>query len=157
MIHLGVRSLPRAVEIAPTREGTGARHRERRLPTQLATARAPFGVGPSSGHPLSYPAKAPPRDEVDARPRGVDRIGRLFSDASMTTHSVSVLSAASELDALMPEWERLFYSAGSANVFAHPRWLLTWAKHYVRPHDILIVTARTGPDLVGWHRSGARA
>jgi CelD/BcsL family acetyltransferase involved in cellulose biosynthesis len=67
----------------------------------------------------------------------------------MTSHSVSVVSSVSEAEALLPDWEELFSSSVCANVFAHPQWLLTWARHFVRPDDLLIVTARNGSELVG--------
>lgn len=35
----------------------------------------------------------------------------------MTTHSIDIISTPSEISVLLPEWDRLFHSSGSANAF----------------------------------------
>lgn len=67
----------------------------------------------------------------------------------MASHSVSILSGVSQAEALLPEWKELFSSCASANVFACPDWLLLWARHFVRPEDLCIVTVRNGAELIG--------
>jgi CelD/BcsL family acetyltransferase involved in cellulose biosynthesis len=67
----------------------------------------------------------------------------------MSSHSISTVTGISEAEALLPEWEELFSSCATANVFAHPQWQLTWARHFIRPEDLVVVTVRNGPDLVG--------
>jgi CelD/BcsL family acetyltransferase involved in cellulose biosynthesis len=67
----------------------------------------------------------------------------------MSSHLIATVTGISEAEALLPEWEELFSSCATANVFAHPQWQLTWARHFIRSKDLVLVTARNGPDLVG--------
>jgi CelD/BcsL family acetyltransferase involved in cellulose biosynthesis len=50
---------------------------------------------------------------------------------------------------LRPEWRALYSASGTTNVFLHPAWVLTWARHFVAPGDLFIVVARAGARLVG--------
>jgi len=67
----------------------------------------------------------------------------------MTSHMVSAVSGAAQVEALLPEWEDLFSSTATTNVFAHPRWLLTWARYFTQPQELFVITVRNGSDLVG--------
>lgn len=67
----------------------------------------------------------------------------------MSSHEVSVVSSPAAAAALLPEWEALFAASGSGNPFARPRWLLTWARRFVGPGELVLLTARTGAELVG--------
>ena len=67
----------------------------------------------------------------------------------MTCPSVTVSTGVPAAEALLPEWEELFAACHTATVFAHPQWQLTWARHFIRSEDLVVVAARSGPDLVG--------
>jgi CelD/BcsL family acetyltransferase involved in cellulose biosynthesis len=45
----------------------------------------------------------------------------------------------SGLERLTPAWTELFRASGTANPFAHPAWLRTWAEHFVDRGDLRVV------------------
>lgn len=61
----------------------------------------------------------------------------------MSKYAVSVISTAQGLDRLLPEWVDLFYTSATANPFAHPRWLTTWARHFITPRQLYVIAVRT--------------
>lgn len=62
--------------------------------------------------------------------------------APMGRPGTSVISSFDELDALIPEWTRLFACSGAQNPFAHPQWMVTWAHHFVSPDQLYVITVR---------------
>jgi len=65
------------------------------------------------------------------------------------SHEIGVVSSPAAAAALLPEWEALFAAAGCSDPFAQPRWQLTWARHFVRPGELVLLTARSAGELVG--------
>lgn len=55
---------------------------------------------------------------------------------------VSVIRHFRDVEALLPEWIELFYESGTPNPFAHPHWMLAWARHYVADDELFVVTVR---------------
>ncbi len=77
----------------------------------------------------------------------------------MPSHEVTVVSSPAVAAALLPEWEALFAAAGGGDPFAQPRWQLTWARHFVRPGELVLLTVRSAGELVGvapFYRSALR-
>lgn len=92
----------------------------------------------------------------------------------MPAYSPSLVRDAAALEALLPEWTALFYSARAQNPFAHPLWLTTWARHFITPAHLYVVTVRDddgallgvapfyrlrytprrGPDIIALHLLG---
>lgn len=60
----------------------------------------------------------------------------------MPAHTPALVSGAAALEALRPEWTELFYASATPNPFAHPAWLLTWARHFIGPAQVYVVTVR---------------
>ena len=60
----------------------------------------------------------------------------------MPERQLAVIATAAEMDELLPEWKRLFYSSATPNPFAHPLWITTWARHFIKPSQLHIVTVR---------------
>lgn len=68
----------------------------------------------------------------------------------MTAYTVTLVDTATALEALMPDWTRLFYASAAPNPFAHPLWMSTWARHFVKPSQLYILAVRdAGGELVG--------
>jgi CelD/BcsL family acetyltransferase involved in cellulose biosynthesis len=61
----------------------------------------------------------------------------------MATHAVMSVTSVAAMRALLPEWLRLFYASGTPNPFAHPLWLMTWARHFISPDQLYLATVRT--------------
>lgn len=55
---------------------------------------------------------------------------------------LQIITTATQLGALQPEWTDLFRASGTGNPFAHPVWMLTWARHFLRPSQLHVVTVR---------------
>ncbi|MBV9280715.1 MAG: GNAT family N-acetyltransferase [Chloroflexi bacterium] len=47
-----------------------------------------------------------------------------------------------ELRGLVPEWVDLYRCSRTRNPFAHPAWLVGWARHFVRDGELYVVTVR---------------
>jgi CelD/BcsL family acetyltransferase involved in cellulose biosynthesis len=63
------------------------------------------------------------------------------------THTL--LTGVTEAEKLVPEWSALFKASAARNVFVHPTWVLTWARHFLKEGDLLVVAVREGSRLVG--------
>jgi CelD/BcsL family acetyltransferase involved in cellulose biosynthesis len=68
---------------------------------------------------------------------------------SRSTLSHVVLTELADVERLREEWHSLFISSRERNVFLHPTWVLTWARHFVRECDLFVVVVRAGAELVG--------
>ena len=66
-----------------------------------------------------------------------------------STLTFSTITTEAGLAALLPEWTCLFQRAATANPFAHPLWLTTWARHFIRPSQLYVIAVRDGDELVG--------
>jgi CelD/BcsL family acetyltransferase involved in cellulose biosynthesis len=62
---------------------------------------------------------------------------------------ITPLTTEEDLEALRPEWLRLFEQSRVANPFAHPDWLIAWARHFVGRGELYVLAVRSGGDLVG--------
>lgn len=60
----------------------------------------------------------------------------------MPAQTLSLITRAADLDALAPEWAGLFYASATPNPFAHPAWLISWARHFISPAQLFVVTVR---------------
>ncbi len=67
----------------------------------------------------------------------------------MAIYTVAPVTTLSNLDALHAAWSRLFYDAGVRNPVMHPIWLTAWARHFVKPGQLYILTVYRGNTLVG--------
>lgn len=66
------------------------------------------------------------------------------------SYSIEHLTCLDSLDALYPEWLRLFQTSATPNPFAHPIWMMAWARHFVSPAALFVVTVRDeSGNLVG--------
>src|SRR5207253_5852042 len=68
---------------------------------------------------------------------------------AIAEHDVSCLHTHDELDALLPEWSRLYEASAAPNPFADPHWLAVWARHYAPDAALELVTVRDRGELVG--------
>ncbi|HEU4628134.1 MAG TPA: GNAT family N-acetyltransferase [Gemmatimonadaceae bacterium] len=63
--------------------------------------------------------------------------------------AVEPLTTAAELEALRPEWTRLWHRAGGTP-FQSPAWLLPWWRHFGRGEPLVLALRRTaGGELLG--------
>jgi CelD/BcsL family acetyltransferase involved in cellulose biosynthesis len=53
------------------------------------------------------------------------------------------------LDRLLPEWTELYDESCARNPFAHPAWVAAWARRFVDPSCLYVLTARCRRRLVG--------
>jgi CelD/BcsL family acetyltransferase involved in cellulose biosynthesis len=63
--------------------------------------------------------------------------------------NVEVIRDLARLDQLLPEWLQLFENAENPTPFAHPLWLATWARYYVEPGQLYVLSLRRHGELVG--------
>lgn len=69
---------------------------------------------------------------------------------SQTPDTIAALQDHGAMEALVPEWQGLFAEAAVRNPFAHPIYLTTWARHFVPPSMLHVVTVRdAGGKLLG--------
>jgi CelD/BcsL family acetyltransferase involved in cellulose biosynthesis len=68
--------------------------------------------------------------------------------ARTTRWRVGTYASRADIERLLPEWRELFVAAGTANPFAHPDWVLPWAKHFVPSGAAEIVAVHSGDRLV---------
>src|SRR5579859_1882321 len=61
----------------------------------------------------------------------------------MPSYDILPITSVVAMRALLPEWVRLYYASGTPNPFAHPLWLIAWARHFIRPTQLYLVTVRT--------------
>jgi len=73
-------------------------------------------------------------------------VGEPRADATLT---VFILSATRELEALVPEWKRLWMADGRATPFQSPEWLLPWWKHVGEGELLTILLRNSQGRLVG--------
>jgi CelD/BcsL family acetyltransferase involved in cellulose biosynthesis len=64
-------------------------------------------------------------------------------------YDIQLLATVEDLERLRPEWVALFESSRIPNPFAHPDWLIAWARHFVDPADLYVLAIRSGNELVG--------
>jgi CelD/BcsL family acetyltransferase involved in cellulose biosynthesis len=62
---------------------------------------------------------------------------------------ISPITTYQDLTRLRAEWVGLFEDSGVTNPFAHPDWLIPWARHFVGPDDLHVLVVRSGGQLVG--------
>jgi CelD/BcsL family acetyltransferase involved in cellulose biosynthesis len=62
---------------------------------------------------------------------------------------ITPLTSFGSLERLRPEWLALYESARIANPFAHPEWLLGWAKQFASESSLYVLAVRSGGELVG--------
>lgn len=60
----------------------------------------------------------------------------------MPAHAIATITSLAAMRALLPEWLRLFYACRAPNPFAHPLWLLAWARHFTAPSQLFLVALR---------------
>src|SRR2546423_748112 len=57
---------------------------------------------------------------------------------------ISPLTTHDGLDRLLPEWTELYDESCVRNPFAHPEWLLAWARHFVAASSLHVLAVRCG-------------
>lgn len=55
---------------------------------------------------------------------------------------LTAITTQQALACLLPEWETLYAASRTANPFAHPRWMHTWARHFLAPAQIYVLAVR---------------
>jgi CelD/BcsL family acetyltransferase involved in cellulose biosynthesis len=62
---------------------------------------------------------------------------------------VTPITTFEGLERLRPAWIALYESTRAANPFAHPDWLLSWARQYVGERGLYVLAVQSAGELVG--------
>lgn len=83
------------------------------------------------------------RSTVHAARRGpTNAPARYARGESLAAYTFARLTTTCALEALVPEWTNFCRAAAPHNPFAHPLWMTTWARHFVTPNDLYVITMR---------------
>jgi CelD/BcsL family acetyltransferase involved in cellulose biosynthesis len=66
--------------------------------------------------------------------------------SSLSVERITTLPAAEELRAA---WRDLYDRSGSCNPYASPDWLIPWARHFVREHELALLAVYRSGTLIG--------
>ena len=65
---------------------------------------------------------------------------------SLSVERIGTLTAAEEIQTA---WRDLYDRSGSCNPYASPDWLIPWARHFLREHELALLTVSRGGTLIG--------
>ena len=98
---------------------------------------AKTAAGPKDPRPTSVLASA-------SQPAGRRR--RKKDHSSLYVERIGTLMAAEEI---RTAWRDLYDRSGSCNPYASPDWLIPWAQHFLREHELALLTVSRGGSLIG--------
>jgi CelD/BcsL family acetyltransferase involved in cellulose biosynthesis len=85
--------------------------------------------------------------------------GRRHRRRDHSSLSVELISTLTAVENIQAAWRDLYDRSGSCNPYASPDWLIPWARHFVREHELAVLAVSRDETLIGvapWyvHRVG---
>jgi CelD/BcsL family acetyltransferase involved in cellulose biosynthesis len=75
--------------------------------------------------------------------------GRRHRRRDHSSLSVELISTLTAAENLRTAWRDLYERSGSCNPYASPDWLIPWARHFVREHELAVLAVSRDETLIG--------